>query len=100
MSSISSNNANIRKILEYNTRYPLGGYPDYFCECFQDKVLRVKQGFNDPTEPNIIRVSHLLTTPLGGRTTFGNFNGPIAINELGGMEGQSGGMHRPLRNKF
>lgn len=99
MSSISSNNANIRKLLEYNRKFPLGGNPDYFCECFQDKVLRVKQGFNDPTEPNIIRVSHLLTTPLGGRTTFGNLN-VNQITYLGGYEGQSGGLPRPPRNKF
>ena len=100
MSSISSNNANIRKILEYNTRYPLGGYPDYFCECFQDKVIRVKQGYNDPTESNIIRVAHLLDrSTLGGRTTFGNPNIPPLIY-LGGAEGQPGGLPRPPRNKF
>jgi hypothetical protein len=31
---------------------------------------------------------------------FGNFNKPVAINYLGGWEGQPGGLPKPLRNKF
>ena len=91
MSSTLTNRTQLRKLINHS---------GYFCECFQDKVIRVKQGYNDPTESNIIRVAHLLDrSTLGGRTTFGNPNIPPLIY-LGGAEGQPGGLPRPPRNKF
>jgi hypothetical protein len=91
MSSTSTNRAQLRKLINHS---------GYFCKCFQDKVIRAKQAYNDPTQPNIIRVAHLLnTSTLGGRTTFGNPNRP-PLTYLGGAEGQSGGLPRPPRNKF
>jgi hypothetical protein len=41
-----------------------------------------------------------MTSTLGGRTVFGNNGVPISITYLGGVQGQSGGSPRPLRNKF
>lgn len=70
------------------------------CNCIQEKVLHIKQGYNDPNISESQRISQLINQSLGGRTTFGNFNVPLPINELGGIEGQIGGMPRPLRNKF
>lgn len=91
MSSTLTNRAHLRKLINR---------PNYFCECFQDKVIQINKGYNDPTQPNAIRVSHLLnTSTLGGRTTFGNPN-MTPITYLGGSEGQSGGLPRPPRNKF
>ncbi len=100
MSSTLTNRAHLRKLIEYNSIISLGKQSDYFCQCFQDKVNRAKQGYNDPTEPNAIRVSHLITSSLGGRTTFGNPNTINNLTYLGGSEGQSGGLPRPPRNKF
>lgn len=92
MSSTLTNRTQLRKLINKS---------GYFCECFQDKVIQNKRGYNDPTEPNIIRVAHLLDrSSLGGRTTFGNPNTINNITYLGGAEGQPGGLPSAPRNKF
>ena len=106
--STPSNNRNLRRLIDYSSKIAffnlesklVGGDPDFFCECFKDKVNRVKQGYNDPTQTNSTRIADLTINSLGGRTTFGNFNTPAKITYLGGIEGQPGGIPRPLRNTF
>jgi hypothetical protein len=68
--------------------------------CIQTKTNLTKQGYNDPSQSANTRISQILTGPLGGRTTYGNFNRPINIDYLGGWEGQPGGSFKPPRNKF
>jgi hypothetical protein len=104
---VPGNKRHLRRLIDYNSKIAflnLGskvvGGNDYFCECFQDKVNRMKQGYNDPMQTNSERISQLTTNTLGGRTTFGNFNVPAKITYLGGIEGQPGGIPRPPRNKF
>jgi hypothetical protein len=70
------------------------------CECIQNKVLHIKQGYLDPNISDAQRLSQIIQTSIGGRIMFGNFNNPLPINNLGGIEGQSGGLPRPPRNKF
>jgi hypothetical protein len=70
------------------------------CNCIQNKVLNVKQGYLDPNINDTQRISQILQKSTGGRIMFGNFNNPLPINNLGGIEGQSGGLPRPPRNKF
>jgi hypothetical protein len=69
-------------------------------KCFQEKHLLIKQGFNDPTQSNRMRISNLLSGNLRGRSTFGNRGQPIQTNYLGGNEGQPGGSPKHLKNKF
>jgi hypothetical protein len=101
------NKRHLRRLIEYNSKIAFFnleskfvGDNDYFCNCFKDKVNRAKQGYNDPSQTNSSRVSELTTNTLGGRTTFGNYNTPAKITYLGGIEGQPGGIPRPLRNSF
>ena len=42
--------------------------------CLQTKTNLTKQGYNDPSQTDNMRISQILTGTLGGRTTFGNFN--------------------------
>ena len=102
------NKIHLKRLINYNSKIAfyyleskfIGGNPDFFCECFKNKVNRIKQGYNDPNETNAQRLSVLASSTLGGNTTFGNFNVPAKITYLGGIEGQPGGIPRPLRNKF
>ncbi len=75
---------------------------DFLCNCITSKSNLNKQGWNDPSQTENMRISQILTGTLGGRTTFGNgnLNNPIRLNELGGWYGQPGGSPKPLRNKF
>ena len=73
---------------------------DYSCECFKDNYNLTKQGFNDPMISNNIRIAQMLSRNSRGRITFGDLGQNRAINYLGGIEGQPGGMPRILRNKF
>jgi hypothetical protein len=73
---------------------------DFLCLCLKDKANNIKQGWNDPSQTENTRISQILTGTLGGRTTFGNDNMPIFMNELGGWHGQPGGSFKPPRNKF
>lgn len=73
---------------------------DFLCNCVTDKANNIKQGWNDPSQTENMRISKILTGTLGGRTIFGNDNKPIYINELGGWHGQPNGSPKPLRNKF
>jgi hypothetical protein len=73
---------------------------DSLCGCIEQRANLTKQGLNDPSQTENIRISQILTGTLGGRTTFGNFNKPVATNYLGSWEGQPGGSIRPPRNKF
>ena len=73
---------------------------DTLCGCIQQKANKQKQGWNNPSQTENTRISGILTGTLGGRTTFGNFNRPVAINYLGSWEGQPGGSIKPPRNKF
>lgn len=106
--SMPSNKKNLRRLIDYSSKIAffnlqskiVGGDSDFFCECFKDKVNRIKQGYNDPSETRSQRIAQLTTNTLGGRTTFGNFNTPAKITYLGGIEGQPGGIPRPLRNQF
>lgn len=106
--SMPSNKRNLRRLIDYSSKIAffnlqskiVGGDSDFFCECFKDKVNRIKQGYNDPSETRSQRIAQLTTNTLGGRTTFGNFNTPAKITYLGGIEGQPGGIPRPLRNQF
>ena len=70
------------------------------CNCIQNKVLSIKQGYLDPNISDAQRISQILQTSIGGRTTFGNFNRPVQINYMGGWEGQPGGTQKPPRNYF
>ena len=70
------------------------------CGCITSKANTIKQGWNDPSQTENIRISQILTGTLGGRTTFGNANKPAVINYLGGWEGQPGGILKPPRNNF
>jgi hypothetical protein len=70
------------------------------CNCVPFRANTVKQGYNDPSQNNNIRISSILKCNLGGKTTFGNFNQPIILNYLDGYQGQPGGIPRPLRNTF
>jgi hypothetical protein len=106
--NMPSNNKNLRRLINYSSKIAffnlqskiVGGDPDFFCDCFKDKVNRIKQGYNDPTQTTSMRIAQLTTSTLGGRTTFGNFNTPAKITYLGGIEGQPGGIPRPPRNTF
>lgn len=73
---------------------------DYYCQCFVDKYNLAKQGFNDPMISNNMRIAQMLSRNSRGRITFGDLGVARAINNLGGIEGQPGGMPRVLRNKF
>lgn len=102
------NKKHLKRLIDYNSnisQYRLeskivGGNSDYFCDCFKDKVNLMKQGYNDPSQTTSERISQVTINTLGGRTTFGNYNVPAKITYLGGIEGQPGGIPRPLRNRF
>jgi hypothetical protein len=70
------------------------------CQCIQEKVARIKTGYNSPLQTQANQVSQIITGTLGGKTTFGNFGVPANLTYLGGIEGQPGGSPRPIRNKF
>jgi len=70
------------------------------CGCLQFRANPIKQGYLDPNISDAQRISQIINSNLGGRTTFGNLDGPVRVNEIGGAEGQSGGLPRFLRNKF
>jgi hypothetical protein len=105
---VPGNLKHLRRLLDYNSKIAynnlqskfVGENPDYFCDCFRDKVNRAKTGFNDPSQTSSERVAQITTNALGGRTTFGNLNVPAKITYLGGIEGQPGGIPRPPRNTF
>ena len=102
------NKRHLKRLIDYNSKIAyynleskiVGGNPDYFCDCFKDKVNLMKQGYNDPSQTTSERVSQLTINTLGGKTTFGNYNVPAKITYLGGIEGQPGGIPRPPRNRF
>lgn len=73
---------------------------DSLCQCAPPQANSIKQGWNDPSQSENIRIANALTRTLGGRITYGNYYNPVPINYLGGWEGQPGGLPRPLRNKF
>ena len=70
------------------------------CQCIQEKVALIKTGYNSPLQTQANQVSQIITGTLGGKTTFGNFNRPVTVNNLGSWEGQPGGSFKPPRNKF
>ena len=70
------------------------------CQCIQQQSNNAKTGGNDPTQVENKRISQILSNNLGGKITWGNYGIPIALNYLGGIEGQPGGTLKPLRNKF
>lgn len=100
--------AHLRKLLSNEYQKALvklegslvGDDPNYFCECFVDKVNKNSQGqYNNSSQSENMRVAQVVNTHLGGRIMFGNRNDAY-IQFLGGREGQSGGMPQVLRNKF
>lgn len=101
------NHSNLRKYIRreylnqyYNLQREAFPSSENGCNCIQNKVLHIKQGYLDPNVSDAQRISQILQTSIGGRTTFGNFNNPLNVNNLGGVEGQRGGIPRPPRNKF
>jgi hypothetical protein len=70
------------------------------CGCITPRATSIKQGWNDPSQTENIRISQAITGTLGGKITYGNFYKPVTLNYLGGWEGQPGGSPRPLRNRF
>lgn len=92
---VAGKRAHLKRLLEYQSINP-----DYFCQCFKEKYNLAKQGFNDPSQTNNMRIAQMLTNNLNGRIVFGDRGVARAINYLGGIEGQPGGMPRVLRNKF
>ena len=101
------NHSNLRKYIRreylnqyYNLQKEVLPKINGECNCIQNKVLSIKQGYLDPNISDAQRISQILQTSVGGRITFGNSNNALLINNLGGIEGQSGGLPRPPRNKF
>ena len=72
------------------------------CSCqMQSKANAIKQGYNDPSIPESVRIAQRIQqSNLGGKLTFGNRYKPVQTNYLGGWEGQPGGSFKPIRNKF
>jgi hypothetical protein len=103
-----SNKKHLNKLIRYNSNLPFNNLEanienqnlNYLCNCFKETVNKTKQGYNDPSQTNAERFSQLTINALGGRTMFGNNNNPVNITYLGGIEGQPGGIPRPLRNRF
>jgi hypothetical protein len=122
-----SNRRHINKLINYNSNLPFNNLKlntsdensDNQCYCFKEKVNKTQQGYNNPSQTNSTRIAHLSINSLGGRTVFGNnynnltnynnmtnynnlanCNIPAKITYLGGIEGQPGGIPRPLRNRF
>ena len=103
-----SNTKHLNKLINYNSKFPFNNLEaniadqnsDYLCNCFKEKVNKTQQGYNNPSQTTGERISQLSINALGGRTMFGNNNIPVKITYLGGIEGQSGGIPRPPRNKF
>ena len=74
---------------------------EYLCLCAEAHStadIRLN-GFNNSSQSNNMRISQVITNNLGGRTTFGNTN-ISKITRLNGIEGQSGGLPKVLKNKF
>ena len=101
------NNSNLRRYIRqeylnqyYNLRKEVLPNINGDCNCVQNKVLSIKQGYLDPNISEAQRISQILQSSVGGRISFGNSNNASLINNLGGIEGQSGGLPRPPRNKF
>ena len=103
-----SNKKHLNKLIRYNSKLPFNNLEtnildensDYLCNCFKEKVNKTQQGYNSPSQTINERISYLSINALGGNTVFGNFNVPAKITYLGGIEGQPGGIPRPLRNNF
>ena len=72
--------------------------PDCDLNCFQNKVLLARQGNIDPMISRNMRIAQLLkSSSLKGTTIIGNIS---RVNNLGGREGQFGGLPQIPRNKF
>jgi hypothetical protein len=95
----NNTNANANNVIDINNVYDILT-DEFLCICIKDKANNIKQGWNDPSQTENKRISQILTGTLGGRTTFGNDDRPIFMNELGGWHGQPGGSFKPPRNKF
>jgi hypothetical protein len=75
-----------REIQRLQSSLVSGGNPDYFCECFAEKVHANKSSYRNSQQSANMRTSALVTNPLGGRTVFGQgYTEPVIL---------------PLRNKF
>lgn len=68
--------------------------------CFSNKSNKLYQGYVNTMQTNADKISYRLKHNLGGKIMYGNKGVSYNINYLGGIEGQSGGMQLPLRNKF
>jgi hypothetical protein len=64
------------------------------CACLPEAILKKH------SQPENMRISRSVSETLGGKIMYGNSYTPAVLNFLGGWEGQSGGLPRPLRNKF
>ena len=95
LSFIPGRQGNIKKLYTYTVFNEFDT-----CACIQEKVNQIKTGWNDPLQPENLRISNILSNNLGGKITWGNFGVPAKVNYLGRVEGQPGGGARPLKNKF
>ena len=73
---------------------------DDLCGCIPPRANSTKQGWNDSSQTDNMRISQRIKIGLGSRIIYGNRFNPVTINYLGGWEGQPGGSFRPPRNKF
>jgi hypothetical protein len=93
--------ANLRRMIKYQSVLNSKNTTETTeCSCFADKKDNFNNNYNDSTQSENTRVSQILSSSLGGRITFGNRYIPYKTTFLGGIEGQPGGIPRPLRNKF
>lgn len=68
--------------------------------CPKQKFIVQNTYWNNPIETEQQRVARVITTTLGGKTTFGNNNIAQPLNYLGKMYGMPGGSGAPPRNQF
>ena len=75
---VPGNKSHIRRLIDYSSDITLLE-KKIICRCFRDKVNKTMQSYNDSSETSATRVSNIVSSTLGGKTTFGNFNRPAKI---------------------
>ena len=74
---------------------------DYIFLCNKEIINKDKPGYTKTNMSRAMRQSKILTnTYLGGTFQSGIISNGLYNTSLGGLEGQPGGMPKPLRNKF
>lgn len=99
-----ANKNNVAKMIDRYIQGLAAGLPvgDPFLNCnkCEPDILKTNQPTNTIFQSENMRIASALSNNLGGRLTYGNLNTPLELTYLGGVEGQPGGLPRPLRNKF